>query len=139
MQADDQKDLELIEKNFILVCLIALDDPTRGQEALKAVSNCRKAGVNIRVISGDSSEATKAVAKETGILWDFDEIWVSHVVLRGSDFRDKVGGIVTHSNKSKYVKDYVKNEAEFKELIKDLKVISWASPEDKYLLVTGLK
>jgi len=64
----EEKGRELIEKHFVLVCLIVLDDPTRGQEALKAVSDCRKAGVNIRVISGDSSEATKAVAKETGIL-----------------------------------------------------------------------
>ena len=68
MQAKNPKGLELIEKHFVLVSLIVLDDPTRGEEAFKAVSNCRKAGVNIRVISGDSSEATKAVAKETGIL-----------------------------------------------------------------------
>lgn len=74
MNAKGDKDLELIEKHFVLVCLIVLDDPTRGYEAKKAVADCRKAGINIKVMSGDSSEATKAVAKETGILCDFDEV-----------------------------------------------------------------
>lgn len=68
MLADEQKDFDLIEKHFILVCLIVLDDPTRGPEVTEAVSDCKNAGINIKVISGDSSEATKAVAKETGIL-----------------------------------------------------------------------
>lgn len=74
MMNEEEKDLELIEKHFVLVCLVVLDDPTRGQEASEAVSDCKKAGINIKVISGDSSEATKAVARETGILCDFDEM-----------------------------------------------------------------
>jgi magnesium-transporting ATPase (P-type) len=116
-----------------------LDDPTRGIEVNEAVSDCKKAGINIKVVSSDSSEATKAVAKDTGILWDFDEMWASHVLLEGYDFRSRIGGIVTHSRKSRWGKDYVKNEKIFREIIHDLKVLSWASSEDKYMLVTGLK
>lgn len=139
MVADEQKDLELIEKQFVLVCFITLDDPVRGEEAIKAVRDCKKASINIAVISGDSSEATKAVAKDTGILCDFDENSASQVLLEGQEFRSKIGGIVTHSRKSRWGKDYVKNEVAFREIIKDLKVLSCASAEDKYLLVTGLK
>lgn len=39
MNAKGDKDLELIEKHFVLVCLIVLDDPTRGYEAKKAVAD----------------------------------------------------------------------------------------------------
>lgn len=135
----EDQNKELIGKHFILVSLIALDDPTRGEEAQKAVSDCRKAGVNVRIISGDSTEATKAIAKETGVLCDFDEICVNNVWIEGEEFAKKVGGIITHSKKSRWRKDYIKNENTFKEWIKDLKIISCSSSEHKYLLVTGLK
>ena len=59
--------------------------------------------------------------------------------MEGFEFRTKVGGIITHSRKTRFGKDYVKNEAAFREIIKDMKVLAWASSEDKYLLVTGLK
>jgi len=124
MIAEDSKDLELIEKHFVLLSLIVLDDPTRGPEVSVAVSDCKNAGINIKVVSGDSLEASKAVAKETGILCDFDEMCSTHVVLEGFEFRNKVGGIVTHSRKSRWGKDYVKNESAFREIIKDLKVLS---------------
>jgi Ca2+ transporting ATPase len=61
------------------------------------------------------------------------------VLLEGQEFRSKIGGIITHSRKSRWGKDYVKNESMFRELIKDLKIISYAGSEEKYLLVTGLK
>lgn len=124
MIAEEQKDLELIEKHFILVCFIVLDDPTRGEEASKAVSDCKKASINIKLVSGDSSEATKKVAKDTGILCDFDEICASHVLLEGQEFRNKVGGIITHSRKTRWGRDYIKYEPVFREIIKDLKVLS---------------
>lgn len=59
--------------------------------------------------------------------------------MEGQEFRNRVGGIVTHSRKTRWGKDYVKNEIAFREIIKDLKILSCASAEDKYLLVTGLK
>ena len=39
VDSDEYKDQELIEKHFVLVCLIVLDDPIRGVEASEAVSD----------------------------------------------------------------------------------------------------
>lgn len=39
MIADGQKDYELIEKQYVLVGLIVLDDPPRGKEVTEAVSD----------------------------------------------------------------------------------------------------
>lgn len=41
MQNEDQKDLDFIEKQFILLCLIVLEDPIRGREVNNAVSDCK--------------------------------------------------------------------------------------------------
>lgn len=66
--SDENNDLELIEKQFILLCLVVLDDPLRGHDVSLAVSDLKNAGINIKVISSDSLEATKAVSREVGIL-----------------------------------------------------------------------
>ena len=63
----------------------------------------------------------------------------NQVALEGFEFRNRIGGIINHSLKTRFGKEYVKNEAAFREIIKDMKVLSCASAEDKYLLVTGLK
>lgn len=38
-EGEEFKDQHLIEKSFVLVCLIVLDDPTRGIEVNEAVSD----------------------------------------------------------------------------------------------------
>ena len=108
MISDNKKDHEFIEKQYVLVGLIVLDDPPRGQEVTEAISDCKNAGINIKIVTGDSSEAAKAIAKETSILWNFDEIYARNIVLEGPDFRNKIGGIVTHSKKTRWGKDYIK-------------------------------
>lgn len=108
MIADTHKDYELIEKQYVLVGLIVLDDPPRGKEVTEAVSDWKNAGINIKVITGDSSEAAKAIAKETSILCNFDEMYAKNVILEGHDFRNKIGGIITHSRKTRWGKDYIK-------------------------------
>lgn len=63
----------------------------------------------------------------------------AQVALEGHEFRNRLGGIVTHSRKTRWGKDYVKNEPAFREIIKDMKVLACATNEDKYMLITGLK
>jgi len=67
-----------------------------------------------------------------------DREWVC---MTGKQFRESVNGIVSHFDEvAQCSRDSVGNLRCFKEKIsKKLKVLARSSPEDKYLLVTGLK
>jgi P-type Ca2+ transporter type 2B len=58
--------------------------------------------------------------------------------MTGKQFREAVGGLVTETIDEKEV-DRVGNEEMFKKITDELKVLARSSPEDKYLLVTGLR
>ena len=57
----------------------------------------------------------------------------------GPTFRAEVGGLIDVTNKDNTTSERVKNEEKFIEIIGQLKVLARSSPQDKYLLVTGLK
>jgi len=67
--------------------------------------------------------------------------------MNGPDFREVVGGLKklrdpnckeTDPKKYKFI-EYVGKQNEFNQVIKHLRVLARSSPEDKYLLVTGLQ
>jgi len=60
--------------------------------------------------------------------------------MTGKQFREIVGGLVTRIDAQTQKRvDSVGNKRAFREVAKKLKVLARSSPEDKYLLVTGLK
>lgn len=54
--------------------------------------------------------------------------------MEGRKFREKVGGLIDVGGKRE-----IKNLKVFEEIEKELRVLARSTPEDKYLLVTGLK
>ena len=60
--------------------------------------------------------------------------------MTGKNFRLMVGGLITKEDPiTKTKTDSVGNTRAFKEITKKLKVLARSSPEDKYILVNGLK
>lgn len=59
--------------------------------------------------------------------------------MTGLQFRTSIGGLVSEKQPSGKNKDYVRNMGKFRRIAKKLKVLARSSPEDKYMLVTGLK
>ena len=111
-----------------------------------AVAQCKKAGIIVRMVTGDNLDTAKAIAKECKILEDEGE--PGHdCVLEGPDFYKRMGGLYCKTCKGvppctckpKDVVEGVKNIQEFKSIWKNLRVLARSRPEDKYLLVTGLK
>jgi P-type E1-E2 ATPase len=49
------------------VCIFALKDPLR-PEIKESVRVCKKAGINIRMVTGDNIETAKSIAIEAGIV-----------------------------------------------------------------------
>jgi Ca2+ transporting ATPase len=64
--------------------------------------------------------------------------------MEGPEFYERVGGLVKEDQSmgsldGKEPKEKVKNKEEFVKIWKNLSVLARSRPEDKYLLVTGIK
>lgn len=115
-----------------LICIFGIMDIVRS-EVPGAVKTITKAGVTVRMITGDNIVTAQAIAVNCGIITE-DQIGDERVCLEGPEFYKKMGGIVVKNNVEE-----VGNFELFKELMPHLKVMARSRPEDKYLLVTGLR
>jgi Ca2+ transporting ATPase len=97
------------------------------------------------MVTGDNKTTAKAISKECCI---YDpNIDDSLQVMEGPAFYERVGGLYCKNcNKQspcncdgKDVKEGVRNKEEFEQIRKNLRVLARSRPEDKYLLVTGLR
>ena len=61
------------------------------KEVPGAVAQCRKAGIKVRMVTGDFNLTARAIAKECGIIRAGDK---ESLVMDGADFNEKVGGII---------------------------------------------
>lgn len=113
---------EIEESGLTFVGLVGMKDPLR-VGVVEAVRNLKKAGITIRMVTGDSKATAVAIAKEAGILPERDE---NCIVMLGDEFEKAVGGI-------KYLCPYcpqVKKD-EKEEIIIDIPVSSRRFRSDK--------
>lgn len=61
------------ENNYVYDGFVAIADPVR-PEVFKAVSDCKKAGIKIKILTGDNIETALAIAKELGISSSSSEV-----------------------------------------------------------------
>ena len=61
--------------------------------------------------------------------------------MEGREFREICGGLrkLEDSNDRNLLKEEIGNKKVFRDVEKKLKVLARSTPEDKYMLVTGLK
>ncbi|CAM37872.1 putative P-type ATPase [Leishmania braziliensis MHOM/BR/75/M2904] len=106
-----------------LVGIVGIRDPVR-LEVPGAVEQCRRAGVIVRMITGDNKATAVSIAKEVGI---YGEVWSGAakgeqgLALEGSQFRE-----------------LAKSARKLNAILPRLQVISRASPLDKRILVSAL-
>mmetsp|Transcript_16307 Transcript_16307/g.26923 ORF Transcript_16307/g.26923 Transcript_16307/m.26923 type:complete len:1033 (-) Transcript_16307:210-3308(-) len=104
---------DYVESDLTLLGIVGIKDPVR-QEVPAAVAACQKAGIMIRMVTGDNILTAKKIAQECGILT------AGGIALEGPVFR-------ALSNEEK------------DRIIPNLQVLARSSPADKYILVTRLK
>lgn len=104
---------ETIENKMVFVGLVGMIDPPR-EEAKEAIKLCKKAGIQIIMITGDYKETAYAIAKELGIIEYEDE------AIMGREL------------------DNTSHE-ELKELVKHKRVYARVSPEHKVRIISALK
>lgn len=101
---------------------------------------CRGAGINIRMVTGDNIDTATAIAIEAGILKKEDKD-KQYVCMVGQQFREEIGGLkkLEDHDGSGRLREEIGNKSAFRQIAKNLKVLARSTPEDKYMLVTGLK
>ena len=130
------------EANLVVAGIFGLVDPLR--DGIKAaVERCHKSGINVRMCTGDNIDTATAISMEAGIITRADMLnnEAGYLCMTGEQFRTAVGGLVEIADpkdKDKKIQQ-VANKKAFWAIQKDLRVLARSSPEDKYLLVTGLK
>jgi len=95
-----------------LDCIVGIIDPLR-DDVKEAVKYAQKAGIMVRMVTGDNVATAKAIARQCGILTE------GGTAIEGPIFRKM-------------------SPAQVDELLPTLQVMARSSPEDKFLLVTRL-
>jgi P-type Ca2+ transporter type 2B len=118
------EDRAAVERDLNLVCLVGIEDPLR-PEVPDAIADCKRAGIVVRMVTGDNVQTAVAIARKCGIVTEADG---PGAVLDGKEFRERVvdadGGIV---------------QAEFDKVWPALRVLARSTPLDKYVLVAGIQ
>lgn len=83
---EKEADREALERNLTLIGIYALQDPLR-DEVIRSVRICHKAGINVRMVTGDNLDTAKAIAIEAGILKK-DQIGKKYSCMDGKTFRE---------------------------------------------------
>jgi Ca2+ transporting ATPase len=98
------------------------------------------------MVTGDNKITAIAIAKECGIINDVGEENEECVCMEGPEFNEFVGSLVSKKTKErilvmgKEVKDETIGNVENMKKVRDkLKVLARSRPNDKYIMVSGLR
>jgi Ca2+ transporting ATPase len=72
-----------------LLCILGVRDIPR-KEVPEAIAKCHKAGIKVRMVTGDNIITAKAIAKDVGIIKEGD----GSLVMEGAEFIKMIGGVV---------------------------------------------
>ena len=89
----------------------------------EAIAKCQRAGIVVRMVTGDNKNTAKSIAHKCGILRPGD----GGLVLEGKEFNQRIRG--PNGEVSQELLDKV---------WPSLRVLARSSPTDKYILVKGI-
>ncbi len=122
---DDEDSLherrDSLEINLVYDGFGAIRDPLR-DDVKEAIAQCRKAGIEVKMVTGDNVETARAIAHEIGLVEHSDEAI------------DSPQGIVLTSPRFNELTD-----EQLKQQLPNMRVLARARPLDKYRLVRLLQ
>ncbi|KAH9159735.1 calcium-translocating P-type ATPase [Lactarius sanguifluus] len=113
LSGEEEVDYDDLTTDLTLICIAAIEDPLR-TGVREAVANCDKAGVRVKMCTGDSVLTARSIAQRCGIYTP------GGIVMEGSYFRTLSPDVM-------------------KAIVPRLQVLARSSPEDKRILVETLK
>ncbi len=100
-----------------LLAIVGINDPLR-QEVPEAIRQCKEAGIEVKIVTGDTAATALEIGRQTGVIADIKD--AEHHTITGSAFASL-------------------SDQEALEVVGDLKVMSRARPSDKQRLVVLLQ
>lgn len=107
-------DMEKIESDLTLIGFVGMIDPPR-EEALRAITECKEAGIIPVMITGDHKLTAKAIAEELGIISNENDIVLSGIKLENLSDR------------------------EFTDIVENVRVYARVNPEQKLKIIHALQ
>jgi len=142
---EGSKIYDIEQGDLILISIAGIKDIIR-EEVPKAVQTCALAGVRVRMVTGDNKITAVAIAKECGIINDQGEENEECVCMEGPEFSKYVGGLVDKKTKENILvmgadvsRETIGNLDHMKKVRNKLKVLARSRPNDKYIMVAGLR
>ncbi|KHJ40981.1 calcium-translocating P-type ATPase, PMCA-type [Trichuris suis] len=118
----DWEDENSVVRDLTCIALVGIQDPVR-HEVPDAIRKCQRAGITVRMVTGDNVNTARAIAMQCGII----EPGSDFLILEGRDFnariRDKKGEV---------------RQELLDQVWPRLRVLARSSPTDKYTLVKGI-
>uniref|UniRef100_A0A8C2Z908 Calcium-transporting ATPase n=1 Tax=Cyclopterus lumpus TaxID=8103 RepID=A0A8C2Z908_CYCLU len=107
-----------------LTCLsvVGIEDPVR-PEVPDAIKQCQRAGITVRMVTGDNINTARAIASKCGILLPGDDF----ICLEGKEFNRRIRNEKGEIEQERIDKIWPK-----------LRVLARSSPTDKHTLVKGI-
>ena len=161
---DDLKFFQKLAKGLCFAFMVGIRDNNR-EDVPEAIRKCHHAGITVRMVTGDNINTAIAISKDVGIIEPHQageckniaayyrkfvqekpdeaqrgiQTGENPIALEGEIFRVICGGITKNPGKDGGMVITLNNKEAFKHTVQRLKVIARASPEDKFILVFGLK
>ncbi|XP_043484089.1 plasma membrane calcium-transporting ATPase 2 isoform X2 [Leptopilina heterotoma] len=116
------EDEENIVNNLTCLGIVGIEDPVR-PEVPDAIRRCQKAGITVRMVTGDNINTARSIALKCGILKPNEDF----LILEGKEFNKRIRD--SHGEVQQHLLDKVWPK---------LRVLARSSPTDKYTLVKGI-
>ncbi|KAM6973728.1 plasma membrane calcium-transporting ATPase 1-like [Aplochiton taeniatus] len=104
------------------VCVVGIEDPVR-PEVPDAIKMCQRAGITVRMVTGDNINTARAIASKCGILQPGDDF----LCIEGKEFNRRIRNELGEIEQERIDKIWPK-----------LRVLARSSPTDKHTLVKGI-
>ncbi|XP_058252253.1 plasma membrane calcium-transporting ATPase 1b [Hemibagrus wyckioides] len=104
------------------ICVVGIEDPVR-PEVPEAIKKCQRAGITVRMVTGDNINTARAIANKCGILHPGDDF----LCLEGKEFNRRIRNELGEIEQERIDKIWPK-----------LRVLARSSPTDKHTLVKGI-
>ncbi|XP_056129286.1 plasma membrane calcium-transporting ATPase 3b isoform X6 [Lampris incognitus] len=104
------------------ITVVGIEDPVR-PEVPEAIRKCQRAGITVRMVTGDNINTARAIAAKCGIIHPGDDF----ICLEGKDFNRRIRNEKGEIEQERIDRIWPK-----------LRVLARSSPTDKHTLVKGI-
>lgn len=118
----DLEDESAVLVGLTCIAIVGIQDPVR-PEVPEAIKKCQRAGITVRMVTGDNIQTARSIAMSCGIVKPGEDF----LILEGPDFNQRVRD--ANGDIQQELIDAIWPR---------LRVLARSSPTDKYVLVKGI-